>query len=181
MRLARERAAAEIEACTAGAKPDRRSMTEARAWLEAQEWSEYVTMRQSAVTALVCEAAEAAQGKPLVYFTGHPDTGWLYGVDHAELDPYVDRFESYHYAPGTAGALELAAVYAPLITPGKLRLVLRAGAPDVNSPEELIERVRVLAKMEEDRWIVGFSFYNYGQVARPYWEHLTTRTQEMQS
>ncbi|WP_020619867.1 hypothetical protein [Paenibacillus daejeonensis] len=173
--------AAEAEACTAGAEPDDHSSAAAREWLESQGWSDYLAMRQSAVTALVREAAEAVQGKPLIYFSGHPATGWLYGVDHAQLDPYVDCFESYHYAPGTTGALELAAAYAPLITPGKLRLVLRAVAPDVASPAELVERTRVLTKMVEDRWLVGFSLYNYGQVARSHWEHLTTLTQELQS
>jgi len=124
--------------------------------------------RKSVVTSLMREI-RGAVSKPIAMFIKPPTACEDNGVDLAALSEFVDWFETYCYEPGVERIGDVVNAFSGLDRT-RLRLALRAGHPDVASPEELAARLEYVRTLG----LAGVSLYNYGQAPLAHWSRLSS-------
>jgi hypothetical protein len=122
----------------------------------------YVDASAGTVTSLAAEAAaEAADhGMRLTFMDGAgPGSGWLAGIDLPALAKAVPGIETLGYARTAAQVREKVAAFALHgVAPSALAVILRPMSADCDGPENLAEKIRMLA----DLGVPEIEFYNYG-------------------
>lgn len=156
-----------FETCASQEEYDGPGLSRCKDWLLANGLERLLEFRSFIVASLVDQVKRRIPQR-LVYFAAKPEKAWINGVDFELLREFADEFEVYHYARGTDGLREDVENIRRLIGDAKLRLILRAGHPDVESAEELAIKIKTLSSLPVD----GFSLYNYGQVPLHYWQSL---------
>ena len=122
----------------------------------------YIDAAAATVTELAAEAAAVAaeHGIRLSFMDGDgPGTGWLSGIDLPALAKAVPQIETLGYARTAAEVREKVAAFALHgVAPEALAVILRPMSKDCEGPENLAEKIRVLAGLG----VPEVEFYNYG-------------------
>ena len=122
----------------------------------------YVDASAATVGSLAAEAAQVAEqhGMRLTFMDGDgPGKGWLSGVDLPVLAKTVHRIETLGYAKTAEQVREKVAAFALHgVDPASLAVILRPMSQDCDGPENLAEKIRVLAGLG----VPEVEFYNYG-------------------
>ena len=122
----------------------------------------YVDASADTVTSLAAEAAgtAAAHGMRLTFMDADgPGSGWLSGIDLPALAKAVPGIETLGYAPTAAEVRDKVAAFALHgVSPDTLAVILRPMSKDCDGPENLAEKIRVLAELG----VPEVEFYNYG-------------------
>ena len=125
--------------------------------------------RKSVIASLMREIRRAVS-KPIALFTKPPAGCEDNGVDPGQLASCADWIETYCYEPGIGRISAVIEAFSGVVERSKLRLALRAGYPDVASPDELAARLRHAQSLD----LAGVSLYNYGQVPLAHWSCLSS-------
>lgn len=122
----------------------------------------YIDAAAATVTELAAEAAAVAaeHGIRLSYMDADgPGAGWLSGIDLPALAKAVPQVETLGYARTAAEVREKVAAFALHgVAPEALAVILRPMSKDCAGPENLAEKIRVLAGLG----VPEVEFYNYG-------------------
>ena len=122
----------------------------------------YIDAAAATVTGLAAEAAAVAaeHGIRLSFMDADgPGAGWLSGVDLPALAKAVPQIETLGYARTAAEVREKVAAFALHgVAPEALAVILRPMSKDCEGPENLAEKIRVLAGLG----VPEVEFYNYG-------------------